>query len=166
MLRLSHTIFHRVSGPALFSRAFEEAREVLLAAGIADHAFDLAGGDVEGGDQGLGPVTAVFEFMPLDLARHHRQVRRNPFQGLDAGLLVDGDRAMGVIGIGRGLVHRADIGGLGIEVGIGLRDQPVLEAMRFEVGLFLKNAPLTAARRVAPRRVASLRRQSRVGFNG
>jgi hypothetical protein len=46
----------------------EEAREIFLGAGIADHTFDLAGGDVEGSDQSLSAVAAVLEFAPLDLA--------------------------------------------------------------------------------------------------
>jgi hypothetical protein len=81
-------------------------------------------------------VTAIFELVPFDLAGHHRQVRRNAFQGLDAGLLVDGDDAMGLVGSRRRLVDRTDIGALGIKGGIGLRGHPVPEAMRFEVGLF------------------------------
>ena len=51
----------------------EKPCEVVLRPGIADHAFDLAGGDVEGGDQGLSAMAAVLELAPLDLARHHRQ---------------------------------------------------------------------------------------------
>jgi len=31
----------------------EKSREILFGPGITDHAFDLAGGDVEGGNQGL-----------------------------------------------------------------------------------------------------------------
>src|SRR6266852_926335 len=137
--------------------AAEKSREILLRAGIADHAFDLAGGNIEGGDQGLSAVAAVLELTPLDLARHHRQPRCDALQGLDAGHLVDGDRAMGVIGGGRSLVNCADIRALGVEGGIGLRGQPVTDAMRFEVGLFFKKRPTERCEMLGtrPRRIAS-----------
>ena len=148
-------------------QAAEKPCEVILRPGIADHAFDRAGGDVEGGDQGLSTMAAVLELTPLDLARHHRQPGRNALQGLNAGHLVDGNRATSVIGGSRSLVNRADVGALGIEGGIGLRGQPVTDAMRFEVGFFFrKNAPLSAARCSAPSRVGWLRRQSRAGSKG
>ena len=135
----------------------EKSRKILLCAGIADHAFDLAGGNIEGGDQGLSAVAAVLELTPLDLARHHRQPRCDALQGLDAGHLVDGDRAMGVIGGGRSLVNCADIRALGVEGGIGLRGQPVTDAMRFEVGLFFKKRPTERCEMlgISPRRIAS-----------
>ena len=103
MLRLSQTMSHRVLGAALFSTRAEKSREVLFGPGIADHAFDLAGGDVEGGDQGLSAMAAILELAPLDLARHHRQSRRDALQRLNAGHLVDGDRAMGLVGAGAAL---------------------------------------------------------------
>jgi len=151
-----------VSGSALFSRALKKRAKSfsLRVSPMTPSTSPVVTSKAairEGGDQGLGPVTAVFELMPLDLARHHRQVRRNPLPGLDAGLLVDGDRAMSVVCIGRGLVHRADIGGLGIEVGIGLRGQPILEPMRFEVGFFFKKRPTERCETCGtkPRRIAS-----------
>src|SRR4030088_2987553 len=146
----------RVGGGAV-KQVAEKSREVLLAAGISDHALDLAGGDVEGGDQRLSAVTAIFELVPFDLARHHGLVRRNAFQGLDTGLLVDRDDAMGLVGSRRSLVDRTDIGALGIEGGIGLRGQPVPKAMRFEVGLFFKKRPTERCEMFGtrPRRIAS-----------
>ena len=81
----------------------EKARKILFGPGIADHAFDLAGGNIEGRNQGLGAMTVIFEFTPLDLARRHRQSRRDALEDLDAGHLVDGDGTMGVIGDGRGV---------------------------------------------------------------
>jgi len=129
------------NGGGITQHAAEKSREILFGPGIADHAFDLAGGDVEGGDQGLSAMAAVLELAPLDLARHHRQPRRDALQRLNAGHLVDGNRAMGVVGAGRSLVNLADVGALGIEGGIGLRGQPVTDAMRFEVGLFFKKRP-------------------------
>jgi hypothetical protein len=113
------------AGGGAAQQVVEKSCEVVLAAGVADHALDLAGGDVEGGDQHLSAMTAVFELMPLELAGHHGQVWRDPLQGLDAGLLVDGHRAVGLIGVGRSLVDRADISALGIKGRIGLGGQPV-----------------------------------------
>ncbi len=122
-------------------QAAEKARKILFGPGIADHAFDLAGGDIEGGNQGLSAVAAILELTPLDLARRHRQSRRDALEGLHAGHLVDGDGATGVIGGSRSFVDRADVCALGIEGGIGLRGQPVADAMRLEVGLFFKKRP-------------------------
>jgi hypothetical protein len=135
----------------------QKARKILLGPGIADHAFDLAGGNIEGCNQGLSAVAAILELTPLDLARRHRQSRRNTLERLDPGHLVDGDGAMGVIGGGRGFVDRADVCALGIEGGIGLRGQPVADAMRLEVGLFFKKRPTERCeiRGMRPRRMAS-----------
>jgi hypothetical protein len=81
-------------------------------------------------------MAAILELTPFDLARHHRQPRRDALQCLNAGHLVDRNRAMGVIGAGCSLVDLADVGAFGIEGGIRLRGQPVTEAMWLEVGLF------------------------------
>ena len=157
MLRLSQTMSQRVLGATPLSKLAEKPCEVLLRPGVADHAFDLAGGDIEGGDQGLSAMAAVLELTPLDLARLHRQARRDALQRLNAGHLVDGNRATGVVGGGRSLVNRADVGALGVEGGIGLRGQPVTDAMRFEVGLFFKKRPTERCEMLGtkPRRMAS-----------
>src|SRR6266581_890201 len=135
----------------------EKSCEILLGPGLADRPLDLAGGDVEGGDQGLSAMAAVLELAPLDLARHHRQPRRDALQRLNACHLVDGNRAMGVVGAGRSLVNLADVGALGIEGGIGLRGQPGPDAMWFEVGLFFKKRPTERCEMLGtkPRRMAS-----------
>ena len=75
----------------------------------------------------------------------------------NAGHLVDGNRATGVVDAGRSLVNLADVGALGIEGGIGLRGQPVTDAMWFEVGLFFKKRPTERCemRGTRPRRMAS-----------
>src|SRR5215204_1046971 len=122
-------------------QAAEKSRETLLSPPIADDPFHLAGGDVEGGDQGLSAVTAIFELTPLDFARRHRQSRCDALQRLNAGHLVDRNRTMGLIGFGRSLVHFADVGALGVECRIGLRGQPVPNPMRLKVGFFFKNRP-------------------------
>jgi hypothetical protein len=92
----------------------EKTREILLSPCIADHPFDLAGGDIESGDQGLSAVTPVLELAPLDLARQHRQPRRDALQDLNAGHLVDRNGAMGVVGAGRSLVNLTDVSALGL----------------------------------------------------
>jgi hypothetical protein len=94
---LSQTISHPRGG--------QKPRKILLIAGIADHAFDSAASDVEGGDQGLCAVAAILEFASLDLAGFHRQSRCNALQGLNAGHLVDRDRAMPLTADGCGLVN-------------------------------------------------------------
>src|SRR5262245_28405766 len=138
-------------------QAAEKARKILFGPGIADHALDLAGGDVEGGNQGLSAMAAVLELTPFDLAWHHRQSRRDALKGLDAGHLVDRDGAMAVIRGGRGLVDRADVRALCVEGGIGLRGQPIADAMWFEVGLFFKKRPTERCEMIGtrPRRMAS-----------
>jgi hypothetical protein len=64
---------------------------------------------------------------------------------------------MGFIGIGGGLINRADIGAFSVEGGVGLRRQPEPKAMRFEVGLFFKKRPTERCEIVGtkPRRIAS-----------
>src|ERR1700730_14499913 len=52
-------------GGSAVQQAPEKSLEILLSPGIADHAFDLAGGNVEGCDQGLSAVVAVLELAPL-----------------------------------------------------------------------------------------------------
>src|SRR3979490_1444735 len=145
-----------VAGSAA-QQGVEKSCKIPFSTGFADHALDLAGGNIEGGDQGLSAVAAILELTPLDLARRHRQPRRDALQGLDAGHLVDGDGAMGVIGGGRGFVDRADVCALGIEGGIRLRGQPVADAMRLEVRFFFKKRPTERCEMLGmrPRRMAS-----------
>ena len=157
MLRLSQTISHRVLAGGAAQQAVEKTRKVLLGPGVADHPGDLAGRDIETGDQGLRAVAAILELAPLDLARLHRQSRRGALQGLNAGHLVDRDRAMAVVGTGRGVVDLADVGAFGVKGRIGFRRQPIAKAMRFEVGLFFKKRPTERCEMLGtrPRRIAS-----------
>jgi hypothetical protein len=135
----------------------EKAGEILFSPGVSDHAFDPAGGDIEGGNQGLSAMPPVFELSPLDLTRQHRQARRDALERLNAGHLVHRDRAVSVVGASGGLVDLADIGALGVEGGIRLRRQPVAYAMRLEVGFFFKNRPTERCEisPTMPRRTAS-----------
>src|SRR5207247_5314350 len=102
-------------------------------------------------------VAAIFELAPFDLARRHRKPRRDALQRLDAGHLVDGYRAMGLVGSGRNLVDLADVGALGIERRIGLRGQPVTDPMRLKVSFFFKKRPTERCEicGMMPRRITS-----------
>jgi hypothetical protein len=50
---------------------------------------DLAGGDVESGEQAEGSVARVVVGAPLDLSRAHGRQRLGPVQRLDLAPLVD-----------------------------------------------------------------------------
>src|SRR3974390_3503199 len=117
------------SGSGTAEQAAEKPREILFGPGVADNACHLSRADVESGDQGLSAVALVLELAAFDLARHHRQARRNTLQGLNAGHFVDGDRAVSVISPGRGLVNSTDIGAFAIERRIRLWRQPIADAM-------------------------------------
>ena len=120
----------------------QERHEIGLGAAISDGAADLAGGNVECGDQGFGAMPDILELPPFDVSRLHRQARRGAFQRLDTGHFVDRDSLHTLFGGGGGcLVHRADIGALRVEVGIRLGRQPVTVAVRLEIGLFFKKRP-------------------------
>lgn len=69
------------------------ADEIRLGAGFPDRGADeLAGGDLEVGDQGLGPVPVVLELAAFQPAGGGGLVGMDPFQGLDAGFLVRADQ--------------------------------------------------------------------------
>jgi hypothetical protein len=129
-----------MSGGAV-QQVTEKASEILLGPGVADDPFDLAGGNVEGSDQGLSAVASVLELTSLDPAWYHRQTWSDALQGLNAGHLVDGDDAMAVLRTRRSPVDRANVGTFGVEARIGLGGQPVTDAMRLEVGFFFKKRP-------------------------
>ena len=74
-------------------QGLEEAGVVLLGAGVADDAEHLASRDIEGGHQGLGAVTDVFELASHRIAQAHRQIGGGAFQRLHAGHLIDRHRA-------------------------------------------------------------------------
>src|ERR1700687_4223331 len=144
-------------GGGAAQQAVEKMCEILFGPRVADHPGDFADRDIESGDQGLRAVAAILELAPLDLAGLHWQSRRGTFQGLNAGHLVDRDRAMALIGAGCGLVNLADVGALGVKGRIGFCGQPVTKAMRFEVGLFFKKRPTERCEMLGtkPRRMAS-----------
>src|SRR5258708_7860167 len=157
MLRLSQTMCHRVLRAALLSKSRKKRPKSFSVRLSPTTPSTLPVGDVEGGDQALSAVAGVLDLPPLDLARHHRQSRRDALQRLNAGHLVDGNGATSVIGAGCSLIDLADVGALAVESGIGLRGQPVTEAMGFEVGLFFKKRPTERCEMLGPtpRRIAS-----------
>ena len=126
-------------GPAACLRAggdglLEEASEVFFVAGVADLPDDLSRGDVEGGDQRLGAVAAVFELAALDPAWRHRPVWGDALKGLNAGHLVDRNRAVaGCAGLQRLSVSPADRRAFFIERRVRLGRQPEADAVRLEV---------------------------------
>ena len=144
-------------GGGAAQQGVEKTSKVLLGPGVADHPGDFADRDIETGDQGLRAVASILEFAPLDLARLHRQPRRDALQRLNAGHLVDRDCAMALVGAGCGLVNLTDIGAFGVKGRIWFWRQPVTEAVRFEVGLFFKNRPTERCEMLGtrPRRIAS-----------
>src|ERR1700726_2611613 len=144
-------------GGGAAQQGVEKTCKVLLGPGVADHPGDFADRDIETGDQGLRAVAAILEFAPLDLARLHRQPRRDALQRLNAGHLVDRDCAMALVGAGCGLVNLTDVGAFGVKGRIGFWRQPVTKAMRFEVGLFFKKRPTERCDMLGtwPRRMAS-----------
>src|ERR1700733_4787006 len=144
-------------GGGAAQQSVEKTCKVLLGPGVADHPDDFADGDIETGDQGLRAVAAILEFAPLDLARLHRQPRRDALQRLNAGHLVDRDCAMALVGAGCGLVDLTDIGAFGVKGRIWFWCQPVTKAVRFEVGLFFKKRPTERCEMLGtrPRRIAS-----------
>jgi hypothetical protein len=125
----------------------QERHEICLGAAISDGAADLAGGNVERGDQGFGAMPDILELPPFDVTRLHWQARRGAFQRLDTGHFIDRDSLHTLRSGGGGrLIHCADIGALRVEVGIRLGRQPVTVAVRLEIGLFLKSARPSRAR--------------------
>ena len=144
-------------GGGAAQQGVEKTGKVLLGPGVADHPDDFADRDIETGDQGLRAVAAILEFAPLDLARLHRQTRRDALQRLNTGHLVDRDCPMTLIGARCGLVNLTDVGAFGIKGRIGFWRQPVTKAMRFKVGLFFKKRPTERCEmfETKPRRIAS-----------
>src|SRR5204863_8891732 len=136
--------------------------EVRLRAGRPDARGDhLAGGDLEVGDQTLGAVARVLEFLSLNLAWPQHQRRVQPLQGLHPALLVGADGAhAGRLARRRRLIRRTDVPDRGVEpvrVGRPVVGQPVSRTVRFELGLLCKKRPTVRAemRETMPRWTAS-----------
>jgi hypothetical protein len=99
----------------------QERHEVGFGAGIPDGAEDFAVGNIERGDQGFRAIPDVLELPPFDVSKLHRQTLGSTCQRLNTDHLVDRDSLHALLGGGGGggcLMHRTDIGTLGVEVGI------------------------------------------------
>jgi hypothetical protein len=115
----------------------QERYEIRFSASIADGAADFARGEIERGDEGFRAVPGVLELAPFDVPWLHRQARIGTFQRLDARHLVTRNGLHALFGGARGrLIHRADIGALGVERGIRLGGQPAAAAMWLEMASF------------------------------
>jgi hypothetical protein len=84
----------------------------------------------------------VLELSPFDMPGLHRQARRRTLQRLNTGHLIDRNGLHTLFrGAGGDLIHRTDIGALGVKVGIRLGRQPIAATVRLEIGFFFKNRP-------------------------
>jgi hypothetical protein len=120
----------------------QKRHKIGLGSRIANSAADFTRGDIECRDQGFRAMADIFELPPFDVPGLHRQAGRSALQRLNTGHLVDRNSLHALFGgVGGGLIHRADIGALGVELGIRLRRQPVTATVRLEIGLFFKNRP-------------------------
>ena len=79
--------------------AVEEVAELDGTMPAMQLADDLAGGDVEGGEQRGGAVPSVVVGLALGLARPHGQQRLAAVEGLDLRLLVDAEHQGAVGGV-------------------------------------------------------------------
>ncbi len=144
---------------------FDMPGEVLLRPRRLDRRRDhLSGHHVEVADQALRPVTLVLELatfdltrlLGFDLTRLHGLGRRDPFERLDAGHLIDAHGVDPVLGQLRSrLIARAndlDLRPKGVGV-VRLGVEPIPAQMRLQVGLILKNARLVGLRSTRRSRV-------------
>jgi hypothetical protein len=89
----------------------------------------------------------VLELSPFDMPGLHRQARRRTLQRLNTGHLIDRNGLHTLFrGAGGDLIHRTDIGALGVKVGIRLGRQPIAATVRLEIGFFFKTARQSRAR--------------------
>ena len=105
---------------------------------------DLAAGHIQIGDQRLGAMALVFEFLALDMTGLDGQGWVQTLQSLDAGHLIRAGhmrtRRSQSWGCFIDLAHRADLLG---EFGgvIGRRGEPIALAMGLQSARLLKNVP-------------------------
>ncbi|VBA44580.1 hypothetical protein LAUMK136_05684 [Mycobacterium attenuatum] len=66
----------------------EETQELLMGVPVLTDPRDLAGGNLQRGEQRCGAVTNVVMGPPFRMARLHRRHRLGAIQGLDLGFLV------------------------------------------------------------------------------
>jgi len=99
----------------------EVGQKVGFRARIAYRTFRNApGGDIKTGNQGLGAMTGIFKLLPLTLTGSHRLVGSTPFQGLNAGHLINGEGAFAALrSLYRTQVEVTDVFDLLIKLWVG-----------------------------------------------
>lgn len=123
-------------GVAAGEQLDEPLGEVHLGAGRSEAIGDLAGGDIEGSDEGQGAVTDIFELASLRPPRAHRQGRGCSLEGLHPGHFVDAARLdPGGRTLGRQAVGLADIAAFVLELRIARAVDPAADAMRLQIDL-------------------------------
>jgi hypothetical protein len=99
----------------------QKRHEIRLGARIANGAADFTRDDIERSDQGFCAMADILELPPFDVAGLHRQPWGGALQRLNTGHLVDRNGLHVLFGGGWSrLIHRADIGALGVDSGSGL----------------------------------------------
>jgi hypothetical protein len=94
----------------------EEAQELLVPVARPALGEHLAGGHVQGGEQGGGAVADVVMRHTLHVTQAHGQQRLSPLQGLDLRILVDAEH-QGLVG--RVQVETDDVTDLLDKEGVG-----------------------------------------------
>jgi hypothetical protein len=123
-----------------------------------DGSVDLAGGHVQGGEQGGDAMAQVVMGAPFGQSGHHRQHRRGPVQGLDLGFLVHTQHQRLLRRI---QIQPDDVADLVDEVRVGA-DLEGVDQVRFEP----KRLPDPAHRRLRQPRFFGHRRPRPVGSVG
>jgi hypothetical protein len=109
--------------------------------------FNATRGHVKVDDEALGTVTRILEFLTLDFARRHRQLRILAFQSLHATHFVRAEHPFILLSqFWRLAIQGVDIPYFLIKLLIGNLCQPVSNQVRFKIGLFLKASPRAAVR--------------------
>ncbi len=118
--------------------------------------YDLSAGDIQIGDQRLGAMALVFEFLTFDVTGLHGQGGVETFSGLDAGHLIGATHMRARRRKGRSglidLAHRADLLGQFGSV-LGRRSEPIALAMGLSSDHLVKNAPPCGEKSAQPCRV-------------
>ncbi len=113
----------------LLGHLLHEGKQIRLGAPRPAGGHGPARVHIQGGDQRLGAMTDVLEFLPADPPGTWRPVEVDPLGGLDSGLLVDGQHPTACR---RPVVEVADLIHLLPELGI-LAMQPLVALVRVQV---------------------------------
>ena len=125
-------------------QVFQEAQELLVAVPVLADPGDLAGGDLERGEQGGGAVADVVVGALLGMAGLHRQHLLGPVQRLDLRLLVHTEHNRV---LRRVQIQPDHVGNLGDQGGIG-RELERLGPPRLDPVLLPRRSPLCGVSRL------------------